>query len=378
MSDRNTSAPAETADARPEDIRSIANDLPNDAFGFEDDDDAGSEGEGGEQQEPVRTERARQQPRGEGGRFAPQGEPEEGDGEAGPGEEGQSEAEGEAEQADDGTDAEPEAKADDEKDDKGKKQEASVFIEIDGARYSAEDVRRGFLRNDDYTRKTQEIAQHRQTIQQEAQRIQAHEQELVGVLDIAVAALRDTLPAQPDMALLDSDPVAYSRQMAQHQAGVQRLQALAAQQQQVGQRQTAQQQEQTRQQQEQERRSLVEAQNTLRQKMPALFTEQGRTEFLTRVEKYGEKLGLGRGDIDMIQDPRAFPVLDMAMKYLDLQAKKPAAVDRVKSAPPIRPAARPGAGTREGQVRRDADQRFRQNPDIKSALATGVLDDVFG
>jgi hypothetical protein len=378
MSDRNTSAPAETADARPEDIRSIANDLPNDAFGFEDDDDAGSEGEGGERQEPARTERARQQPRGEGGRFAPQGDPEEGDGEAEPGEEGQGEAEGEAEQADDGTDADTEAKADDEKDDKGKKQEASVYISIDGQNYSAEDVRRGFLRQDDYTRKTQEIAQHRQTIQQEAQRIQAHEQELVGVLDIAVAALRDTLPAQPDMALLDTDPVAYSRQMAQHQAGVQRLQALAAQQQQVGQRQTAQQQEQTRQQQEQERRSLIEAQNTLRQKMPALFTEQGKVEFLTRVEKYGEKLGLGRGDIDMIQDPRAFPVLDMAMKYLDLQAKKPAAVDRVKSAPPIRPAARPGAGTREGQVRRDADQRFRQNPDIKSALATGVLDDVFG
>lgn len=66
------------------------------------------------------------------------------------------------------------------------------------------------------------------------------------------------------------------------------------------------------------------------------------------------------------------------MKYLDLQAKKPAAVDRVKSAPPIRPAARPGAGTREGQVRRDADQRFRQSPSIKAALDTGVLDGVFG
>lgn len=389
MADVTSPAPAGNDDAQPLSIRDAADSLPDDAFGFgPDDDEAGSEPAEAPAPRAPRAPRQDTQfadeapsepdqdtrPRRPDGKFAPR------DGGQGDEQDASQDDEG-----DDQAEADPNAPQDAPQDGqepegepKKAKAEAAIEITIDGQRYTAEDVRRGFLRNEDYTRKTQEIARERHEVQGKVQQIQAYEQQLAGILDIAVNALRETLPPAPDKSMLDVDIVGYHKQMAAHNEAVARLQAIAGQHEQVGQRTAA----QRRAAEEQQSAAMQHALQTefarMQEKIPELRSPEGRDTFFRDAQTHGAYYGLSPQDIGAIQDHRALHVLRDAMAYRKLQATKPQTVERLKSAPPIRPQARPAAGTRQGQAKREATERFVREPSIKNALQTGVLDSIFG
>ncbi len=106
------------------------------------------------------------------------------------------------------------------------------------------------------------------------------------------------------------------------------------------------------------------------QTMPELRTPEGQKAFFADAEKFGEHYGLSAQDIGGIQDHRALRVLKDAIAYRKLQAAKPAALEKVKAAPPIRPAVRQTAGTRNGDQQKRAMDRLRREGTVEAAAET--------
>lgn len=365
MSDANTSAPAETAPVRdfnPNDMQALADTLPDSALDF---DDGDTEDTSDAPHEPA-APRAPRKPAEE-----PQ-EAEEGD-------------EPDTEAEDDGTDADeaPEANGEEDGDEPEKPEPekkddpSSVFVEIDGHKVPIDEVRRGFMRQADYTRKTQALADETRQFQTVKQQTEAERGELSNILNIAVEVLRTRMPQPPDRSMIRDDPMGFMEQTHAYNDAVEEVNKLLSAQQNIGQRQTAEQ----RQAQEEAQRA-VQAQTAealqreaqlMAETMPELRTPEGQKAFFTDASKFGEHYGLTAEDIGGIQDHRALRVLKDAIAYRKLQAAKPAAMEKVKAAPPIRPAVRQAPGTRSGDQQKRAMDRLRREGSVEAAVAT--LDD---
>lgn len=365
MSDRDTSGAApETApvrDINPNDLYAVADTLPDDALDFEDGDTEDTSAAPNEPRAPRRE--------------APQ-EPQEGD----------EEPEPEAEPEEDGSDAgeaangeeeppEAEAKPKDEKPDP-----ANVFVEIDGHKIPIDEVRRGFMRQADYTRKTQAVAEQVREFEAVKAQTEAERGELQTILNVSLEVLRARMPQPPSKDLIRTDPMGYMEQSEAYNEAVAQVNQLLGAQQHMGQKQTVEQQQAAKKQeaeaaerQQQELDARREAAVSVQKTHPHLFTEKGWGDLRQGVQKHSATLGLDLEAFSKITDPRAFPVLELATKYLDLQAAKPAVEERIKAAPPIRPSVRQAPGTREGQSRKQAMDRLRKEGTIEAAAAT--LDD---
>jgi hypothetical protein len=371
MSD--SAAPAERAPApevNPNDMRAMANSIPDEAFDF-DDDDIPAEGTAAERQEHEQPAREDGEEPGddEAARRAAEDEPDE---------EQEAEAEAEREERRErGEETEEERTAREDRELKAAKEtpvgEEPKSVKIDGQDFPIEEIKRGFLRQQDYTRKTQEVAQERQQVHGYAQHLRAQESELAQVLDLATEITRANLPQPPDPAMIDTDVIGYNKRQAAYTQEIQKLEKLVqartalAQQQGEQQRAASEQEQQSRAQSVQA--ALQNEARLMHEKIPELRTPEGRNTFFAEAAKHGAAYGLAPEDIAGVQDHRMFLVLRDAMKFRQLQSAKPAAVEQARAAPPIRPAVRQ-PGTRGPDSRRAAEERFHRNPTIKNAAAT--------
>lgn len=146
------------------------------------------------------------------------------------------EQEGEAPEedpADEAEDSEPDATdTDAEAEDEQPTAAKLETVEIDGKKYTIPpDLKPYLLRQQDYTRKTQEVAEQRRTA--EAAHAQAQQQiaQYSQGLHMLGQALSQTLPQPPPASLRDEDPIEYVRQKEIWQEHAQRLQAVQAEQQ---------------------------------------------------------------------------------------------------------------------------------------------------
>jgi len=252
-----------------------------------------------------------------------------------------------------------------------------ALIVIDGHEISGAEVKRGFLRQADYTRKTQEVAQERQQVQNLRQQIAAQEQELAQILDLATEVTRGVLPKAPDLSHYNTqDPAGLAQFLQDQQAYQQQVKGLetlvharqSTTQQTEAQRQAALQAEQ-QQRAQTEQQQLQHELRLLQERTPELRTREGWNKLHADVEKYGKDFGLTPQDVNSFRDHRMFPVLMAALEMQKLKAAKPATVKQVQAAPPIRPAARQ-AGTRAADPNRSAQEQFRRNPNARTAAAT--------
>jgi len=364
MSDRDTSGSPETAPARdinPNDLHAVADTLPDDALDF---DDGDTEDTSAAPNEPRRRE-APQEPQDgdEAEEPATEAEDDGSDaGEAAEGEEGANDAE-------DGP--EPKAKTD---------EKSADFIEIDGHKLTADEIRRGYQRQADYTRKTQALAEQVREFEAVRSQTEAERGEIQTILNVSLEVLRARMPQPPSKDLIRTDPMGYMEKSEAYNEAVAQVNQLLGAQQHLGQKQTAEQQAAAKKQEaeaaERESRDLEqrrEAALAVQQTHPHLFTDKGWNDLRQGVSKHSKLLGLDLDAFSQIIDPRAFPVIELATKYLDLQAAKPTVEERIKAAPPIRAAVRQAPGTRNGEAHKRAMDRLRREGTVEAAAAT--LDD---
>lgn len=251
--------------------------------------------------------------------------------------------------------------------------EGPQTVVIDGKAIPLQEVQNGYLRQADYTRKTQEVAAERQALQAERTTVTNDRQQLASILDLATDIVKAHLPPEPDPALIDTDVVGYMQQDRAYKAAMAELQKLAdarktADAGSTKEREVADEQAQTA-----RNEALATEYRTLQSKVPELRTPEGHKAFFARAEAAGAHYGLSPQDVQGIQDHRALLVLSDAAKWRELQAKKPAAVQRAQAAPPIRAAARQAPGTRSADAVAAARARLERDGSIEAAAE--LLDD---
>ena len=143
-----------------------------------------------------------------------------------------------------------ESDLDDEDDDDGDQYgtlDLSTTIEVDGEEKTIEELRSGHLRQKDYTRKTQELAENRKAMEAQYQEIERERAEYAQLLPAMAERIQQAAEQEPDWdTLYDTDPVmaakaerqwrkeqeARTAQLQAVQAEQQRMQQIAAQKQQ--------------------------------------------------------------------------------------------------------------------------------------------------
>lgn len=106
---------------------------------------------------------------------------------------------------------------DDEEDDAEDVSEAldaadDALVEIDGEKIPVAELRDGYLRQQDYTAKTNEVAQQRQQVEARVTEIQESQKQLGAINATMLGFLQQILPEEPSMDLYRTDPVAYQDQ----------------------------------------------------------------------------------------------------------------------------------------------------------------------
>jgi uncharacterized coiled-coil DUF342 family protein len=210
------------------------------------------------------------------------------------------------------------------------------------------ELKNGYMREQDYRHKTQNLASEREQaaaqLQEQFQHVQAYKQDLgmVTAIDIQIQTIKDAL-AQSNV---DDDPVGYLKATAQLQQLSEHRTGLANRMAQLEQQQQAQ------------------SQSQLAQKQQAMLAELQSlpnfgNELLTKLTTLGQELGYTADELSKTTDARFVRLLNEVSEYRALKAKAPAAVNKVKAAPikPTKQAASAPASAVEQHAKRFAQKK---------------------
>ena len=231
--------------------------------------------------------------------------------------------------------AEPDADGADNDDDEAAKDKpsegedpAKPIIEIDGKPLTAEDVRKGFLRQSDYTRKTQEVAEMRKAV--EAERANASM-----LRDEYASRLEVILSSQPQMQepnwaeMAQQDPLGFVVARENWRVRQEQMQRLTEESNHI------------RAQQEAERSAIM--QNLLAQERDKLLSvvpewkdkSKAQADIAAIKSFVADAYGFSDTDLDGLHDHRAVMVLRDAMAYRKAIADKAIAETKAKDKPPV-------------------------------------------
>ncbi len=229
-------------------------------------------------------------------------------------------------------------------------------VRIDGAEQGVtlEELKAGYQRQADYTRKTQSLADERRTLQSERSQYQA-----------LLQSLSQTLAAgpqgPPDQALFDSNPAEYIRQSEQWQARQQVAGAAAREQQRLHELQSLEEAEA-------EAAYLAREDSLLARSVPGWADPVARHNGKAELADYLVRgYGATPDDLDVFTDHRLVLLAHKAMQYDRLMSKRDLAQKKVRGVPQVQS---PGAA------------RSRQEVDAATVKAlrdqfhkTGSIDD---
>ena len=216
-------------------------------------------------------------------------------------------------------------------------------VTVDGSEIEVtqDELINGYSRQQDYTRKTQELANQRKTIEQQAQELQQRDAIYAQLLPKMEAQLKGELVNEPDWdSLYNDDPIAFVREKQLWDEKKEKLKAAEAENARLAQESYAQQQEQIAQQ-------VQEGQQKILEIIPEWKNAEVAQKEKLAIRDYGiNVLGYLPQEMDAIYDYRALLGLRNAWlnsKTVEATKKKP-----TQKAPAR--VARPGTTTRKKTV----------------------------
>jgi hypothetical protein len=281
------------------------------------------------------------------------------------------EAEESTDEAESESDAEEQPEEDQEKPATVKldaKANALVTLE-DGTEVPLKELISGNLRQQDYTRKTQELSSNRKMLEEAAQRFVNQDKQVKEFAEFARKVVESYAPKPPDPSRINSDPIGYLQEKEAFEKASQTWRQLAESQQSISQRLEASEGSKTQAELAQETRALVE-------RIPSLATPEGWRAFKTEATDIGGKAyGFAPEEIEGIKDHRYVLALKDAIEYRKLQGKKMEAVRAAKDAPsPVRAAARPAPNRSTQQTQKVLTERARKTGSVEDIAA--LLGDI--
>tara|TARA_R100001509_G_scaffold146621_1_gene103683 strand:- start:106 stop:1110 length:1005 start_codon:yes stop_codon:yes gene_type:complete len=241
-------------------------------------------------------------------------------------------------------------------------QPQTFSVKVDGVEYEVteEELMAGYSRQQDYTRKTQKLAEQAKSVEQKDKELAEKDAIYAQLLPKLEAQIQGQLGNEPDWdALYEQDPVAYVKKQQEWNAAKEQLKKVEEEQARVQEEQQA---EQVKQIQE-----LVELGNQrLLEEIPEWSKPEVAQKEKLEIRQFAiEKLGFTAQEIDATIDYRALLGLRKAMLYdktVEATKKKPTqkAASRV---------AKPGAVTKTKKVApaKKAKQRLAKSGKVQDA-----------
>ena len=313
------------------------------------------EGETPETEEATPTEEEESQPVAEDESFEEESEETE---------ETESEEE-EVEEESEDTDEEPEVEADD-------------TIVFEGQEYKIDDLIKGSLRQADYTRKTQALAEQRKGMEAahyqyatEVQAVQAERQQYVNALSQIIQSSAQGLDqfARIDWeALKEEDHIEYLSKKDEYREAQEKVQQHQFSMQQAQQRQDVESGNQHKIMMQQEHKALVD-------KHPDWADDTKRRELGSKLRDYAVTEGYSQEELSNLYDHRAVLILDKAMKYDALQSSDIRG-KKVKNKPKVMRSGKGVQKSEEGRTKRKAKMKRLQSSGHVDDAAS-ILEDMF-
>jgi hypothetical protein len=201
-------------------------------------------------------------------------------------------------------------------------------VKIDGQDQDVtlDDLKNSYLRQSDYTKKTQNLAEQRRQIENINATIQQERKVLSENLKATQQFLENGMVQQPDVSLLESDPVTYMKQkdaFEKHQAVLNQVK-----------------QEQINIQTQEQNDLIQNYQKNLEQEkvrlteyIPEWKNQDVATKEKNNIVTYAKRLGFTPEELNSASDARAINVLRKAWLYDNLISKNKVAQKKVSKAP---------------------------------------------
>jgi hypothetical protein len=282
----------------------------------------------------------------------------------------QSEDEDDADEAD----ASDEDGSDDDEDDADSAPEPddnsvhTIKVGDEDVQVTLHELKRGFLRETDYTRKTQAIAEKAKAIEAERAEFAPLAERTKALLEHLEAAYRAPIYDEQELAQLRyENPAEWSARMLEIESRNKQVELILGHKAELAGFDAA----------EQQRRQTAEAADRaerieatkahLRAARPEWADGAKWAKDVAAIENVARDIGLSKEEIDdLVLDPRAIIALDEAAKYRALKAKKPQiqqTIEKVKTA-------KPGAATQSPSKTTEltrAKQRLAKTGDVRDA-----------
>lgn len=241
-------------------------------------------------------------------------------------------------------------------------------VEHEGKTYKLPpEIKGALLRQQDYTQKTQAVAEEKRQVDAAKQQTQAVASELQRTQQALAFMAQNLIGQEPDLALAQQDPATYLVLQSQHRQRMEQFNQLQAHGQRLTQAQQEQQQAAQSDYRQREQQALLKA-------MPDLAKPEKFTEFRTNALSVGERYGISPQEVGAITDHR----LILALRDLAKFHKQVAATGELKTklanVPPK--AAKPGtasaqtpASARHADALRDFKKSGGSDRDLRRYLA---------
>lgn len=248
-----------------------------------------------------------------------------------------------------------------------------VITLSDGEKISLGDLKRNNLFQRDYTRKTEELKQQREQLQQEfQQQVSAAENDIRQRRDFILDNWQRFIPQEPDRSMIDSnspnyDPVGYMEAKAQYDDTIGRLNAMHN--------------ERLNETTAQTEKEKADAEEFARQEWTLFLDGNKRLQDEGKLKAFRDdmkEIGLGHyklrpEEIKAVTDHRFMQVLHDAVAYRKLVAKSQAAKQEITAKPKLRQQQRMSPQTVQSRDRQGRFENARQSGSL-DAVARSIED----
>lgn len=269
---------------------------------------------------------------------------------------------------DDEDDADEAEELDDEDDSEDDGEEPVYTVRVDGQDYEVtlEELQKGYSRSQVFTKRSQELAEQRRAVEQEAAEAKQARDSYAQQLEVLKQQIQQTTPKEPDWVALAKEVSAedYNAYRAQWEQQKQYLAQVEAEQQRVAQEQNADRQKQLQEHLQAQRQEMLN-------RIPQWQDEEVRETERLEVIKYAQsQVGFTQEEIENASDARAIELLYKAWKWDNLQRKKPTAKKRTRKAPKMAKAGQPKTKNQvASRSRQQAINRLNKERSVDAAVS---------
>jgi hypothetical protein len=228
-------------------------------------------------------------------------------------------------------------------------------VKVDGQEYDVtqDELVKGYQREADYTKKTQNLAEQRKAVEAEKGAVEQAKQlrdTYAQRLQIIEQALRSQTPSEDLNALKEVDPIGYAVRVAENSEREKQLYAIRSEQARIAQMQQSEQTHHLQQ-------VVANEAEKLTKFLPEYADPEKGEQVRSNIKRYAESVGFSSDELSKVYDSRAVLTLYKAMQYDKLMSNKGEVTKKVGQAPKM---VKAGVGKPMGSLETEQTKRMKQ------------------